>query len=118
MTKTSIKLIAATALAGVLTIPSLAHAQRAYRPGLCTPVINRREHRQQLRVRQGVLSAELTRQETRRLLRQEAHIRRHEARVRADGIVTHQERLRVNRQLISSSRNIYRLKHNNRVRGL
>ncbi len=98
-------------------IPTLAQAQWAYPPGLRTPVINRREHRQHMRLRQGVRSRQLTRQETRRLGRQQAPVHRQLARARADGLVTRRERLRLNRQLNLSNRAIYRLKHNNRVHG-
>jgi uncharacterized membrane protein YebE (DUF533 family) len=63
-----------------------------------------------------VRSGELTPQETRRLERQQAKIRRNEARAKSDGTVTPQERRRLNRELNRSSRDIYRQKHDAQTR--
>ena len=74
--------------------------------------VNDRERNQQRRIRQGVRSGELTRGEFRRLEREQARVRRHEARARSDGRFTLRERARINRELNRSSRHIYRQKHN------
>jgi hypothetical protein len=81
-----------------------------------TPRVDRREARQQLRIRDGVRSGELTRAEARRLRAGERHIRRMERRAKADGVVTPRERVRLNRALNHQSHAIYRLKHNARTR--
>lgn len=75
-----------------------------------------REHRQQLRIRQGVRNGELTRSEAARLEQQEARIRAQERRAKRDGRFTPAERVRVQRSLNRTSRQIYRQKHNNQTR--
>ena len=81
-----------------------------------TPVVTKRQHNQQARIRQGVKSGELTRAETRRLERGEAKIQRDKMKAKADGVVTPRERAKLNREENRESRRIYRAKHNNRVR--
>jgi hypothetical protein len=81
-----------------------------------TPNIDRREARQEWRIRQGVRSGRLTRGETRRLQRGERHIRRMELRAKANGRVTPRERRHMERALNRESRRIHRLKHNGRMR--
>jgi len=111
------KISVGVALAGILLVPAgLAAQQAAPAGGTRTPVVNRREHRQQRRIQQGVRSGELTPQETRRLERQQAKIRHDEARAKSDGTVTPQERRRLNRELNRSSRDIYRQKHDAQTR--
>jgi hypothetical protein len=74
--------------------------------------IDRREQRQQRRIREGVRNGELTRRETRHLERRETRLNRAEWRARrSGGTLTSQERRRLNRQLNRSSRAIYRQKH-------
>jgi hypothetical protein len=76
-----------------------------------TPGLDHREHHQAQRIRQGVRSGELTRPETRRLVRGEAHLHRNEARAKSDGVVTASERARLQREANVESRRIYRQKH-------
>ncbi len=78
--------------------------------------INRRQHNQQRRIVQGARNGELTRQEVRKLEREQARIRRHELRARSDGAFTARERMRLNRELNRSSRDIYRQKHDRQDR--
>jgi hypothetical protein len=99
-------LIAATALA--VTLAGAAGAD----PG--APRVQRRLVRQELRIRQGERSGQLTRREARRLQRGERHIRRMEWRARADGRFGPRERVRVHRALDRESWRIWRLKHNGR----
>ncbi len=80
-----------------------------------TPVISKREHRQQARIRQGVKSGELTRGEARRLEARERKIRADKKAAKADGKVTPAERRKLNREQNRASRKIYRLKHNART---
>jgi len=77
-----------------------------------TPGIDLRQERQELRIRQGVRSGELTRGEAMRLQAGERRIERMKLRAERDGAVTHRERLRLARALDRESRRIYRLKHN------
>ena len=82
-----------------------------------TPRLDRREHRQADRIRQGVRSGELTRPETRRLVAGEARLRFHEARAKQDGEVTRAERARLQAEANRMSARIYRQKHDDQTRG-
>ena len=77
--------------------------------------INRREHREQVRIHQGIRSGELTRQEARRLEAQQAKIRIDERLARRNG-VTAKERTRLQKELDRASNNIRRQKHDNQDR--
>ena len=81
-----------------------------------TPVLDRREHNQAQRVRQGVHSGELTRLEARRLIRGQYRLRAHEAIAKSDGVVTRRERARLQHQATVQSRHIYRQKHDGQDR--
>ena len=75
------------------------------------PGIDARERNQRERIAQGVQSGELTRPETRRIVRGEARLHRHERIARSDGIVTRAERFRLHRHSDRMSGRIYRQKH-------
>ena len=77
--------------------------------------INRREHRQQVRIHQGIRSGELTRPEARRLEAQQAKIRIDERIARRNGL-TANERERLQRELNRANQNIYRQKHDRQDR--
>ncbi|HEU4623527.1 MAG TPA: hypothetical protein VFS52_02125 [Steroidobacteraceae bacterium] len=81
-----------------------------------TPVLDHREHNQAQRIRQGVVSGELTRPETRRLVRGEARLHRNEALAKSDGVVTAGERARLQHEANVESKRIYRQKHDAQVR--
>ena len=81
-----------------------------------TQRVDRREARQTWRVRQGVQSGQLTRAEARRLRRGQGRVRRMEHRSNRDGVVTQRERFRMENFQDRQSRQIWRLKHNGRVR--
>ena len=100
----------------VLTILSVVIVASAATAGIRTPVVNRREHRQMNRIQRGVRSGELTKPEAGHLLKQQQEIRQDEREAKQDGVVTPQERLKLNREMNRSSRQIFRRKHNNRVR--
>jgi hypothetical protein len=85
--------------------------------GTATPRLDRREHHQADRIRQGVRSGELTRPETRRLIAGEARLRYHEALAKKDGDVTRAERLRLQAEADRMSARIYRQKHDEQDRG-
>ena len=76
-----------------------------------TPGVDRREHRQQRRIHQGVKSGSLSRREAARMERQQARTRRLEAKAKADGKVTRRERARLQHRENRTSRRIYRQKH-------
>lgn len=79
--------------------------------GTSDPGVNQRQHNQQHRIHQGVKSGELMPRETRRLEAEQRHIRREEARYKADGELTPAERADLHRDLNRSSRHIYHEKH-------
>lgn len=97
-----------TAFAALLAGPVLAQS--------ATPGIDAREARQQERIAQGVASGQLTPRETLRLERGQQHIENMEARAKADGVVTAQERARIRHAQNVQSRHIYREKHDRQVR--
>jgi len=76
-----------------------------------TPVLDQREHSQAQRIRQGVQSGELSRPETRRLVKGEARLHRNEALAKSDGVVTARERSRLQHEADVESKRIYRQKH-------
>jgi hypothetical protein len=74
--------------------------------------IDAREAAQQERIERGIRDGSLTRSEARRLERGEQRIERYEQRARADGVVTAQERQRLDHMLDREGRAIYRDTHN------
>jgi hypothetical protein len=67
------------------------------------------------RIENGRRSGELTWREYRFLRYEQARIAADERRAKADGYVSHYERRRLNEELDQATRDIYRLKHNDRV---
>ena len=79
--------------------------------------INAREHRQALRIREGVKDGEITRGELDRLRADEAAIRAEERVYRRSGNgLNRAERRDLEQDLNRTSREIYRAKHNQRTR--
>jgi len=101
---------------GILLLVSFVLALGAGALAQSTPSVDRREHRQQRRIRHGVRSGSLTRREAARLERQQARTRAAEARAKADGKVTARERVRLQRRENRTSRRIYRQKHDRQSR--
>jgi len=79
---------------------------------IADPGINKRQRIQKNRVIGGVKSGELTRAETRRLVKQQRAINRLERSYKSDGHLTKRERVNLHRAQNRASRNIYRQKHN------
>lgn len=79
--------------------------------------INSREHSQRIRIRNGVQSGDLTRNETARPVREQARIRREEFRFRrfGDGL-SDRERLRLQLDLNRASRHIRHQTHDGQDR--
>ena len=93
----------------VLSLSSVSMAQNGW--------INRREHQQRSRIRQGIRSDELTRREAARLTAEQARIRAYEHRSRIDGGgLSWRERARLDSMLDRSNRRIYRQKHDRQDR--
>jgi hypothetical protein len=99
------KVLVTVALSGMLS--TAAYGQS---------VLDKREHIQRERIQQGVKNGELTRPEARRLRLEEARVHAAEARAKRDGVVTPRERLKLNRRLNATNRDIFRQKHDRQSR--
>ena len=97
-------------LAGAV-LASVGLAQPCF-AGAATPGVDQRQFNQERRIQQGIESGALTNHEANQLERQQDRIERHEAAVKADGVVTARERASLTRQQNMASRNIARKKHN------
>ena len=81
-----------------------------------TPNIGRRQMNQHYRIEQGMRSGELTRRETHNLRMGERRIQQDKMMARVDGRMSFGERRHIMREQDRMSRNIFRDKHNDRVR--
>jgi uncharacterized membrane protein YebE (DUF533 family) len=80
--------------------------------GSNTPIVDKREKRQQKRIKDGLRNGSLTKKEALRLEVEQARIRNMERKAKADGVVTFKERAKLQRELNQSSRHIRNKKHN------
>ena len=78
--------------------------------------INERQDNQQARIKQGIISGEITNKEGIKLTRQQIKTQRKEARFKADGNFTKKERAIVQRDLTKNSASIYKQKHDKQTR--
>ena len=81
-----------------------------------TPVVDAREHTQKKRIKEGVKSGELTKPEAKKLAKQQRHIKKTEAKAKADGDVTAGERAKLDRQQDRASKRIAKQKHDKQDR--
>jgi hypothetical protein len=98
----------------ILSAGGAAFAQTAaavQKDPLATPRIDRREVNQEKRIQQGVASGQLTPREAQRLEKGEQRIDNAEARAKADGKVTAQERTHLTRMQNKENRAIHAEKH-------
>lgn len=100
------KLLKASVVSLMLTAPLVALAQSA-----STPVFDQRQANQEQRIQQGVQSGSLTQQEAARLERGQDRLQAKEDRVKADGVVTRQERAQLQHAENRQSARIYNQKH-------
>ncbi len=91
-------------LAGSLLAGGSAYAQSMYS-------IDQRQDYQQNRIERGIRSGQITESEAWRLRQGEIAIDRAQARARADGVVTQQERHRIDQMVDRQGRQIYRQSH-------
>ena len=75
--------------------------------------VDARQHMQRTRIVEGRVDGDLTRRETRALRLEQRHIRQAERRTKADGVVTPQEKRRLERKQNRANRHIRMAKHNN-----
>jgi hypothetical protein len=74
-------------------------------------VVRHRQVRQQERIRQGVRSGELTKEEARKLEQGERQIQQAKREARSDGVVTQEEKKEINEMQNKASKEIYEEKH-------
>jgi len=105
------RIVVAAILSGVIAIVMTSAPVSAQTND---PGVQKRMENQEGRIEQGVKSGQLTPREAGRLEAQQARIQQNEQRMKADGKLTAGERERLTRQQNKASRDIYRLKHNER----
>jgi hypothetical protein len=74
--------------------------------------IAKRQHNQQVRIKEGVRHGELSRSETVRLEKQQHHIQQEKHVAKRDGSFTPAERGHIRHEQIAAGHNIYRKRHN------
>lgn len=102
ITSTVIAALALLTFAGVAS--AHPHSRRA----------EAREHRQHVRIADGVHRGDLTRSEVRRLRQGQVRVHHMERRMMADGRLSLRERIRLERMQERQSGRIYRMRHNGR----
>lgn len=90
---------------------TLAAPLCAAEPGTKDPSINKRQHRQQQRIKQGVRSGELNKKEAKQLRKEERDIRQKERAYKSDGTLTKEERKDLQKDLNKASKDIHDQKH-------
>lgn len=81
-----------------------------------TKNINERQENQKERIRQGGKSGELTKKETKQVVKQQRDIRKTKKVAKADGVVTRKEKAIIHKKQTAASRNIKRKKNNDKIR--
>lgn len=104
-------IITAISIVGLLITGSTVYADNNNDPGT-----NKRQQIQKNRIKEGLRSGELTVHETLHLRKQQQHINRLERAYKSDGHLTRSERHNLHRAQNKTSRQIYKKKHNGRVR--
>ena len=117
--KTTSKTVLALSLFSLLPFASVRADDAPAAPSTAAPAakrpgeVNRRLHRQNRRINQGVKSGELTRREAHRLRKEDRTVHKEEKDMRAvnGGKLTPADKAALNQQENKVSRNIHRQKH-------
>lgn len=80
-----------------------------------TPIINKKEVKQNNRIKEGVKTGQLTKGEAKYLHQEQKEIRNSKRTAKQDGKVTKGERKMIRTEQNQANKDIYRLKHNKRV---
>jgi len=80
-----------------------------------TPIINKREVRQEKRIKEGVKTGQLTKGEAKYLQQEQKEIRKSKRVAKQDGKVTKGERRMIKSEQNQANKDIYKLKHNKKV---
>ena len=78
--------------------------------------VGKRQVHQKKRISRGVKNGELTKCETRSLVKEQRNIQHTKRRAWSDGELTDKERVKIEAKQDKASAHIYRLKHNDRTR--
>ena len=81
-----------------------------------TPKLNQKQKEQFTKLENGVKSGELTKKETKKLLRQEAKLQKHKKIAKSDGVVTPKERAKLNKEAKKLDKKIFDQKHDRQKR--
>lgn len=81
-----------------------------------TPGVNKRQKKQQHKIKQGVRSGELTAKETLKLEKEQHKIQKEKREAKEDGIVTKKERVEIHQDQNQARKHIIRAKHNRKDR--
>ncbi len=81
-----------------------------------TPVVDAREKNQHDRIKDGVQSGELTKKEAAHARANQRHIKKVEAKAKADGVVTPAERAKLDAKQDKASKRILKNKHDGQTR--
>jgi tellurite resistance protein len=81
-----------------------------------TPKINKKQKVQVEKIKQGVKSGELTRYETKRLIKQEAKLQKNKKIAKADGVITPKEKKQLRKEIRKLDAKIYKQKHDKQKR--
>ena len=81
-----------------------------------TPGIDRAEYNIHARIAEGVRTGQINQREANRLCNREVQIERHEARFKADSVVTEQERRQLRNELRTLSEQVDRMMSNDNYR--
>ncbi|MBV1907928.1 MAG: hypothetical protein KUG78_01320 [Kangiellaceae bacterium] len=81
-----------------------------------TPVLDDRQQDQTQRIINGVKSGELTKLETRRMVKGQRQLNKMERKAKSDGVVTKKERAKLQRKVHKESAKIARNKHDKKKR--
>jgi len=92
-------------------VPSISFSQGGGRK-----VIRKRQHREERRIRQGVKSGELTKEEAIELQKQQHKIRKARKEALKDGTMTPEERKKITEMENQASQQIYEEKHDEEKR--
>ncbi len=106
------KLAMVAGLCGVLA----ASWSWAGEPGTRDPKVNKRQHRQHVRIHDGVKSGELTHSEARALRLEQRALRQKERAYKSDGSLSADERKELHQDLNAASANIHEQKHDAETR--
>jgi len=101
-------LLAVAALILVLAVGAFADTEVI---GKNTPAVNKRQKTQMKRIRQGVKSGKLTKDEAKALVKDEKDIQKAKKDAKASGTVTPEQRKALQQKLDDESKKIYQEKH-------